>query len=127
MEVSAENIQHPVNVQLRKDVAAQLSEVGGKVRTLVIEQLVTEEITLRKTNVLKVLTKIEEKTRELKKSQNQGEIKFALTGEAVGAPSFTKAQLEDFKKQRETIERLQTALHKALNENDFSKLNEAAQ
>jgi hypothetical protein len=44
----------------------------------------------------------------------------------VGVPTFTKDQLGNMKKLREEMERLQNALGKAFDNNDFTKLLEQA-
>ncbi len=115
-----------LSIALRKEVVERLTASGGKVRYLVVNELVESEIGKRKTAVVGLLTKVDEKFKELKKAQGQGIQNFNLAGEPVGEPIFTKQQVEAVKKLTEEIERIQTALEKAFTDGDFKKVHELA-
>jgi hypothetical protein len=114
------------SIALRKEVVERLTASGSKVRDLVLNELVESEIVKRKNAVVALLTKVDEKFKELKKAQNQGSQSFNLAGEAVGEPVFTKQQVDAVKKLTDEIERIQTALEKAFSEGDFKKVYELA-
>jgi hypothetical protein len=121
-----ENTALSPSIALRKEVVERLTASGGKVRDLVVNELVESEITKRKTAVVGLLTKVDEKYKELKKAQAQGTQNFNLAGQPVGEPIFTKQQVEAVKKLTEEIERIQTALEKAFSDGDFKKVYELA-
>lgn len=114
------------SVAIRADVATALENSGTKVRTIVVEQLAKAEIDKRTTSVMKVLDKIDEKNKEMRKAEGAGTSSFDAAGVAVGSPVYTKQQVEDMKKIRENIAKLQKALEVAFTTNDFSKVHESA-
>ena len=114
------------SITLRKEVVERLVGTGPHVRELVIAELVASEIEKRKTAVFGLITKVEEKYKELRKAWAQGAQSFNLAGEVVGEPVFTKPQVEAVKKLTEEIERIQTALEKAFSDGDFKKVYELA-
>lgn len=111
---------------VKQDIATQLANSGPTVRSIVISKLATEEIDKRTVSTIKVLDKVETKTNELRKLRNQGNVVFGLDGQPIGAPTFTKPQLEEMKKSQEFIDRHQNALEKAFSTSDFSKVHELA-
>lgn len=114
-----------VNTALRTDIAEKLANSGQQVRGLVVEQLTQDEIKRRVQSVLNVLEKIETKQKELRKLENGGVVNFNGDGTAL-SPVFTKQQLEDMKKSKEHIAKLQGAMEKAFESSDFGKLHELA-
>lgn len=111
-------------ILLRKDVAAQLAASGPKVRGIVVDLMVEKEIEKRKAAVLATIDKLEAKTKELRKAEKSGTTTYDANGAPTGAFTFTKDQAESMKKLREEIAKLEGALTKALNDSDFTKLNE---
>jgi hypothetical protein len=85
-----------------------------------------KEITARKDAVLTLLTKFDDKTKELKKAENGGAYSLDINGNKVGDPSFTKEQVESIKKLREEITGISTALSNFFDKNDTKKLYEIA-
>lgn len=116
----------PHSTTLRQEIVSAVAEASPKVRALVIEELVDEEIKRRKELVLKVFNKAEEKKRELRKAESQGVTPLNLQGKATGEPIFTNQQLEAIKKLREEIGKIERALENAFEKGDFKKLNEVA-
>ena len=112
------------SIALRKEVVERLTASGGKVGNLVVNELVESEIGKRAPAVVGLLTKVDEKYKELKKAQ--GTQSFSLSGEAIGEPVFTKQQVEAVKKLPKEIERIQAALEKAFSDGDFKKVYELA-
>lgn len=124
MDTSETNEKKSASLQVRADVAEALAQSGQQIRTLVISDLTQTEIAKRKVAVLKVLSKVDEAYKELRKQESQGERKFDLAGTPIGEPSFTKAQLGEIKKVKEEVAKLQAALEKAFSDNDFQKVLE---
>ena len=114
------------SIALRKEVVERLAASGGIVRDRVVGELVESEIGKRKTAVVGLLTKVDEKYKELKKAQAQGTQNFNLAGEPVGELIFTKQQVDANKKLTDEIERIQAALEKAFSDGDFKKVYELA-
>lgn len=112
------------SIMLKADVADKLSTSATSVRALVIDELFQAEIEKRKKVVLSILGTIDEKSKELFKLQKQGAVNYNLNGDPIGEPVFTKPQLEEIKKVKEGIEKMQSALDKAFTNNDFQKLFE---
>lgn len=107
-------------------VKAKLAESTGDVRDLVVADLTRAEIDRRVAAVKAVFAKITDKTKELKKAENQGTQNFNAQGEKTGEPSFSKDQAEAMKKLREEIAKLDAALSKAFDGGDFTKVLELA-
>jgi hypothetical protein len=112
--------------KLREDIAARLVDSDPQIRDLVVTQLAQEEIDARTSATIAVLNKIGEKEKELRKLESKGEVKFALSGDVASDPVFTKEQLEEIKKVREAIARMQNALEAAFATSNFQKLHELA-
>lgn len=110
---------------LRAEIATRLATSGKDVREIVIADLTKAEIDRRAGAVKTVITKIDDKVKELKKAEKEGKpAGFTKDGVAVGDPIYTKEQAEAIKKINEEITKLQAALTKAFDEGDFSKLLE---
>ena len=127
--MSTENqppVSHSPSTKLRMDVADALTGSGSKVRGLVVDKLVQDEISKRQAAVLNVLDKLDVKHKELKKAEKEGEVKFDHDGKPVGEPSFTKPQVETMKQLRESMEKMQKALEKAFDSGDFQELMKLA-
>ena len=114
------------SIMLRREVTEVLASSGNRVRNLVVGELVEAEISKRKAAVVALLTKVEEKFKALKKAEAQGVVNYDAAGQAVGTPVFTKQQVDEIKKLREEIERIQSALEKAFADSDFKKVHELA-
>jgi hypothetical protein len=112
--------------QLRDDVASGLVGCGKKVRAAVIHNLTEKEIAERTSAVLSLFERIGEKEKELRKLESQGVASFDHKGDVVGVPTFTKQQVEEIKKAKEAVERMQAALAKAFDSDDFQKVKELA-
>jgi hypothetical protein len=125
-EVEAPAAVVPPAITLRTEIADRLATTAPVVREAVIAELTTKEITARKDAVLTLLTKFDDKSKELKKAENGGAYALDIDGKKVGDPTFTKEQVEAIKKLREEISGISTALSNFFDKNDTKKLYELA-
>jgi hypothetical protein len=123
-EVETKNI--PPAIALWAEVAAAATTKGSAVRELVVGELTQQEIIKRKDAVIALLGKYDEKTKELKKAENQGTWLLNANGAKVGDPSFTKEQVGVMKGLRDDIAKLSSALSNFFEKNDTNKLYELA-
>ncbi len=125
-EPTAPALVVPPAITIRTEIADRLATTAPAVREAVISELTTKEITARKDAVLSLLTKFDDKSKELKKAENGGAYALDINGNKVGDPSFTKEQVESIKKLREEITGISTALTNFFEKNDTKKLYEIA-
>lgn len=121
----ADETQLSPQAALRAEIATRLSTSGKDVREIVIADLTKAEIDRRASAVKSLITKIDEKVKELKKAEKEGKpAGFTKDGQPVGDPIYTKEQAEAIKKVNEDIAKIEAALRKAFEEGDFSKVLE---
>lgn len=104
-------------------VAERLGNSGPAVRERVIDTLVEREVASRAEALDKALAKRNEYTRELRKLEKPDVEQFDADGK-VTSSSFSKARVDELKKAREGLTKLEGAIDKALTNNDFAKLRE---
>lgn len=110
---------------IREAVKDVLVGVGATVEENIKQRLVTEEVEKRTKAAHAVFEKLEALESELKKIRPQA-AGYDGEGKPIGELVYTKDQAELIKKTKEQIGKLNSALLKALKENDFSKVFELA-
>ena len=116
----------PPAVALWQAVASAASTKGQAVRELVIGELTQQEIFKRKEAVLALLTKYEEKTKELKK-QEKALAKVEYDAEGKETRKYYDAEgSKALKAIRDEIEKISQALTNFFDKNDTAKLYELA-
>ena len=108
---------------IKEKLAERLLTSGSDVKNNVLDTLYNNELKTRTDACLKVLTKIEEKEKELKKLKVSDNNIYDEKGTVV-AGGYSKARVDDIKKASEELERLNKALENALENNDFTKVLE---
>ena len=108
---------------IKEKLAERLLTSGSDVKNNVLDTLYNNELKTRTDACLKVLTKIEEKEKELKKLKVSDNNIYDEKGTVV-AGGYSKARVDDIKKASDELERLNKALENALENNDFTKVLE---
>ena len=108
---------------IKEKLAERLLTSGSDVKNNILDTLYNNELKTRTDACLKVLTKIEEKEKELKKLKVSDNNIYDEKGTVV-AGGYSKARVDDIKKASEELERLNKALENALENNDFTKVLE---
>jgi len=109
------------HIAFKEMVAGRLAQSGPQVRDAVVSTLTDAQIERRKKAVLSIIEKLDGKDRELQKGMRAGAVVFGPDEKPL-PPTFTKEQLESNKKLREEISKMESALSKALESNDWSRL-----
>lgn len=105
-------------------VSERLGKSGEEVRNRVVNALVEREVASRVELLDKALAKRIEGEREIKKLSKPDVETYDMEGKVVSS-SFSKARADELKKAREAQAKLEGAIDKALNDNDFSKLKDS--
>ena len=108
---------------IKEKLAERLLTSGSDVKNNVLDTLYNNELKTRTDACLKVLTKIEEKEKELKKLKVSDNNIYDEKGTVV-AGGYSKARVDDIKKASDELERLNKALENALENNDFTRVLE---
>lgn len=108
---------------IKEKLAERLLTSGSDVKNNILDTLYNNELKTRTDACLKVLTKIEEKEKELKKLKVSDNNIYDEKGTVV-AGGYSKARVDDIKKVSDELERLNKALENALENNDFTKVLE---
>lgn len=111
----------------RNDLKTRIAEKNPEVREMLLDEMTKEELQKRRDIVRKLIQKIDEKTKELRKTENQGSYAHNVKGEKIGEPTFTKEQADTMKKMREDLQKHHAALSKALEQGDYQKATELTQ
>jgi hypothetical protein len=112
------------HIAFKEMVAGRLASSGPQVRDAVVSSLVDVQLARRQKAVLSILEKLDAKDKELRKAESAGTQTFDGKGNVTGVPSFTKDQIDSMRKLREEIQKMEGALSKALESNDWQKLFE---
>ena len=108
---------------VKESVTEQLGAVGPSVREKVVTLLVDAEIEKRTNAVVAVVRKLDEANAALKKINRPDTETYNEDG-SVASASFTKQRLDEVKKTKETIAKLEKALDEAFDKSDFQKVFE---
>ena len=107
-------------MSIKETLATKLLNSGGDVKNNILDTLYNNELKARTDACLKVLSKIEEKEKELKKLKVADNNIFDEKGTVV-AGGYSKARVDEIKRATEELEKLNRALENALENNDFTK------
>jgi hypothetical protein len=121
MEPTSENNDAAKKVLI--DVAERIKNARGDVRERLIGTLVEREIGQRVDVLDKALSKREQLERDIRKLKPD-DVSYDGDGNVVSA-HYSKAKYEELKKAKDKLAKLDTAIEKALADNDFGKLKDA--
>lgn len=110
-------------MDIKKEVAEKLVGTSEKVKDRVLDFLIERELEKRTSACLKVIEKITELEKSLAKESKPDMESYDLEGN-VTSTSFSKERVQSLRKLREEREKLDGALKKALENNDFSRVLE---
>lgn len=123
-----EEVKVDQHLSLQTELASKLADSGPNVRQMVVNDLVNVELNVRAGLVKLAIAKIDANNKEIKKQEKQGKpLGYSIDGKPTGESVFTKEQIEAIKKLRDENTKIQEALTKAFEGNDFSKLKEFGQ
>ena len=116
----------PPAIALWAEVSEAATTKGKAVRELVVLELTSNEIEKRKDAVLSLLSKYDDKTKELKKAE-KSLVKKEFNGDGSVSREFYVAEdIEKLKKMREDVANISAALSNFFEKNDVKKLYEIA-
>lgn len=107
---------------VREAVAAKLANSGDQVAANIISQLADVELGRREKLILSALTKLDALDKDAKKIRPDQK-SLDVDGKVI-TETYSSAKFEELKKSRETLERWNAAIDKALNLCDYTKLTE---
>ena len=107
---------------VREAVAAKLANSGDQVAANIISQLADVELGRREKLILSALTKLDALDKDAKKIRPDQK-SLDADGKVI-AETYSSTKFDELKKSRETSERWNAAIDKALNLCDYSKLTE---
>lgn len=110
-------------MNIKETLAEKLKNSSTDVKNNVISSLYADELAARTAACIKVLSKIDEKEKELKKLKTPDNLVFDVDGTVTNS-GFTKGRIEEIKKSTKELESLNVALEYALERNEFSKVLE---
>ena len=108
---------------LLAEVADKIQTSGGAINDRLRDDMVEREVASRVAVLDKAFTRRRELSQALNKVDRADNETFNADG-SVASASFSKARLQEIKKAREPLAKLESAMEKALVENDFQKLKE---
>lgn len=108
---------------VKEAVTEQLGSIGPSVREKVVTLLVDAEVEKRTTAVVAVVRKLDEANAALRKV-NRADMETFNEDGSVATATFTKQRLDEIKKTKETIAKLEKALDEAFEKSDFQKVFE---
>jgi hypothetical protein len=111
----------PQSRQIRAEVAGRLKSIGSTVHNNVVEALYNKEADRRTAAVLKCVEEIEGKEKELNKLFPDV-VTYEDEEGKVPTKRYSKERVEQRKKLKEEIGKLNGKLNLALEKNDWSKL-----
>ena len=110
----------PAYVALRSDVKTRIDSCSDQVRQRVVEQLAEAEIQRRTILLATVLDKRKEAERAVYKIKPDL-VSYNEAG-AVTSTSYSKAKVDELKKAKELLAKIDKAIEKAINEADYEEL-----
>lgn len=109
---------------LLAEVADQIKGSAPQVYERLRDQMVERELADRVALLDKAFAKRRDLTNNLNKVNRPDNVTYNADGtEAAG--TYTKERLNEIKKAREVLEKLENAMERALSQNDFGKLKDA--
>lgn len=113
----------PQRVDIYARVKESLADSNCQVKNAIVERYTQMELGKRTEAVTKVIEKIEALETEARKIRPTF-AGYTLDGAPIGEPLYAKEQTEAVKKNKEQQAKLESALEKALGQNDYSKVYE---
>lgn len=104
-------------------VTERLGTIGSTVREKVVAQLVETEVQKRTEAVVFVVKRLDESNEQLKKI-NRGDLVTYNEDGSVASTGWSKGRVDEIKKIKESIQKLENALELAFEKNDFQKIME---
>ena len=108
-------------MDIKQTLKELLNDSNEQVQNKVVDHLYQNELTRRTNAVLKVLEKIDELDSSYRKEAKPDVETFNEDG-SKASQYYSKERTESLKKIRENKEKLEKALQKAFNSNDFSEV-----
>jgi hypothetical protein len=108
---------------IKEKTELALANSGAKALDFVVNQIVARKEKEYAEACAKVVASLEEATKEKYKLAKPDAITYNADG-TVAASAFTKARLDEQKKLNEKIEKIENALKKAFEADDFEKVLE---
>jgi hypothetical protein len=109
------------STSVKELVAERLANSGDAVKELVIEKLVDDELEKRKQLVLKGVDAVDNARKDLSKIKPD-QTSFDVEGQPVGTPAYSRGKLDELNKAKQKLAKLEGALNKALENNDYQEL-----
>ena len=113
----------PLVAQIRNDYKEGLNQSNITVRTTIVKDLVDKEVRRRAEATQKVFDLREATQNELRKIKPT-HVGVSLDNKPVGEPIYTLDQAKQHRELSEKLHKYDSALEKALDENDFTKVFE---
>lgn len=107
-------------MSIKEILAEKLLNSGTDVKNNVLDVLYNTELKTRTDACLKLLSKIEEQQKELKKLRVSNNNIYNEDG-TVQSGGFTKERIGEINNAKANLEKLEKALESALERNDFTK------
>lgn len=120
-----ENTDKSVAVQILSAVSTAIESSTPKVVDRVVECLVEKELSKRVGTLDKTLQMRADLVIYLRKASKPDIEQYDVSGNVVNS-TFSKAKLDELRKAKEQLERVESAINKAVNSNDWSKITEVA-
>ena len=126
------NNEENVKEAVKQQVTGLLAEVADKVKSSAPEvfgrlrdSMVEKEVAIRVSKLDAAFASRLEMQQSLRKIDRPDQETYNADG-TVATATYTKARLEEIKKVKEVLAKLETAMEKALSEGDFAKLKDFA-
>lgn len=97
-------------------VAEQIAKLNERVEGEVIEVLVAREVDRRTKAMVDVIDKLDQAKKELNKINRADQVFYDEEGKAAVQTLFTKGRIDEIKKAKEKIAKIEGAINKALDE-----------
>jgi hypothetical protein len=108
---------------IEEAVAGRFAKLGGEVADAAINILVEKELDKRKVQVVSAFSEYDELQKRLRRLDKGDVLSYNGDG-SVATQAFSKQRLDELKKVRERMAKLEKALEDAIANSDFKKLNE---
>ena len=108
---------------IEEAVAERFAKLGGEVADAAINILVEKELDKRKVQVVSAFSEYDELQKRLRRLDKGDVLSYNGDG-SVATQAFSKQRLDELKKVKERMAKLEKALEDAIANSDFKKLNE---
>jgi hypothetical protein len=108
---------------IEEAVTERLGKLGPAVLDASIEVLIEKELDKRKTQVVSAFTEYDELQKRLRRLEKGDLIAYNGDG-SIKEASFSKGRLDELKKVRDRMAKIEAALEQGISASDFKKLND---